>query len=66
LSRLTKIYATCATKLDESSLGIDGKVTRVKDMERWLLDINKQVGRGSEFQTVAKEMVGYVCGTRNK
>jgi hypothetical protein len=34
-------------------------------VERWLLDINKKVGRGSEYQTAVKEM-GYVCGTRNK
>ena len=34
-------------------------VTNVKDLERWLLDNNnKQVGRGSEFRTVSKEM-GY-------
>lgn len=59
VSRLTKIYANYAMKSDESSLGLDGKVMDVKDVERWLLDINKQVGRGSEFRTAAKEM-GYV------
>ena len=59
VSRLTKIYAKYATKNDDLSMGINGRVMDVNDVQKWLVDINKHVGRGSEFRSAAKEM-GYV------
>ena len=54
--RLTKCYDQYATFGDSSGTGVNGKIMNVDDVERWLIDINKQVGRGSEFRTAAKEM----------
>jgi hypothetical protein len=56
VERLTFCYAKYATFTDTHGKGIDGKVMSVDDVERWLIDINKQVGRGSEFRSAAKEM----------
>lgn len=56
IARLTKCYENYATHTDENAVGLNGKVMNIVDVERWLVDINKQVGRGSEFRTAAKEM----------
>lgn len=56
VSRLTKCYKKYATYRDENNEGVDGKVMGINDVEKWLEDINKQVGRGSEFRAAAKEM----------
>lgn len=58
LERLERIYARYATHYsvsdDVSSLTM--KQMSVEDVKRWLIDINGQVGRGSEFRHAAKEM----------
>jgi len=54
--RLTKCYEQYATFVDSSGTGVNGKIMNVDDVERWLIDINKKMGRGSEFRTAAKEM----------
>lgn len=56
IQRLTKCYGKYATHDDESAAGLNGKVMNIDDVENWLVDINKQLGRGSEFRTAAKEM----------
>jgi endonuclease/exonuclease/phosphatase family metal-dependent hydrolase len=56
ISRLTTCYVKYATQSDSDEIGVDGKVMCRKDVEKWLLDINKALGRGSEFRCAAKEM----------
>lgn len=56
VSRLSRIYSRYASCVVENEDNL--KVMSVSDVKRWLVDINKQVGRGSEFRTAAKEM-GY-------
>lgn len=56
ISRLTKCYKKYATCQEEHEEGVDGKVMGIADVEKWLIDINKQVGRGSEFRAAAREM----------
>jgi hypothetical protein len=56
IDRLKRCFTKYATEDDEEDLGINGKVMSTQDVEKWLVDINKQVGRGSEFRTAAKEM----------
>lgn len=56
LERLERIYYRYATHSD----GAEGtKAMGRPDVERWLIEINGQVGRGSEFRRAAREM-GYV------
>jgi endonuclease/exonuclease/phosphatase family metal-dependent hydrolase len=50
-ARLTRIYKTLATRED-------GQMSR-GDVEKWLLRINKEVGRGDEFRNAATAM-GFV------
>ena len=54
LERLERAYYNCASHEDGGQ-----KVMGVSDVERWLIDINGQLGRGSEFRRAAREM-GYV------
>ena len=54
LERLERAYYSYATHEDGGQ-----KVMGVSDVEKWLTDINGQVGRGSEFRRAAREM-GYV------
>ncbi len=56
VEKLTKCYGKYATTDDQSGIGLDGKVMNIDDVEKWLIDINKKLGRGSEFRTAAKEM----------
>jgi hypothetical protein len=51
IERLTRIYDALASYRTDS-----GKMMSTVDVEKWLLTINKQLGRGSEFRAVAKEM----------
>lgn len=53
LDRLERCYQKFATHDYEGS---PKKVMNCDDVKRWLIDINKQVGRGSEFRSAAKEM----------
>jgi hypothetical protein len=48
IQKLTRSYENYASH--------EGKVMNKIDVEKWLIDINKQVGRGSEFRTAAREM----------
>ena len=54
LERLERAYYQYATHEDGGT-----KVMGISDVEKWLTDINGQVGRGSEFRRAAREM-GYV------
>lgn len=56
ISRLTQCYKKYATCQDDHEEGVDGKIMGIGDVEKWLTDINKQVGRGSEFRAAAREM----------
>ena len=56
VERLTNCYTNYATYTNTNGKGVNDKVMSVGDVERWLIDINKQVGRGSEFRSAAKEM----------
>ena len=56
VERLSRIYRRYASHASDDVEGIDDKVMNIDDVERWLIDINKQVGRGSEFRTAAREM----------
>uniref|UniRef100_A0A7S4N9S0 Endonuclease/exonuclease/phosphatase domain-containing protein n=1 Tax=Odontella aurita TaxID=265563 RepID=A0A7S4N9S0_9STRA len=49
--RLSRIYARYATQNRDGEM-----VMGREDVERWLIAINGQVGRGSEFRTAAKQM----------
>jgi hypothetical protein len=51
IERLTRVYNRYATLQQE-----DGMVMQRCDVERWLTDINRQVGRGSEFREAARQM----------
>jgi hypothetical protein len=51
VQRLNRCYNKYATHPSSN-----GKVMNKDDVEKWLIDINQQVGRGSEFRTAAKEM----------
>ena len=51
LERLERAYYQYATHEDGNT-----KVMGVSDVEKWLTDINGQVGRGSEFRRAAREM----------
>lgn len=51
--RLERCYQKFATHNCEGS---SNQVMNCDDVKRWLTDINKQVGRGSEFRSAAKEM----------
>ena len=56
IERLDRIYQGYASHTsNDGGHRVMGKV----DVERWLTDINGQVGRGSEFRRAAREM-GYV------
>lgn len=54
LQRCYKKYASLSVASDNGNELVMNK----GDVEKWLVDINHQVGRGSEFRTAAKEM-GY-------
>ena len=56
VQRLQRCYAKYASSHPRDSDSGDGQVMNKKDVEKWLIDINLQVGRGSEFRTAAKEM----------
>jgi len=61
LERLERAYGRYASHpSDEDDSNGEKMVMNCKDVERWLIDINKQLGRGSEFRTAAKEM-GWVA-----
>ena len=49
LQRCYKKYASFEASSDEL-------VMNKNDVEKWLIDINKQLGRGDEFRTAAREM----------
>ncbi len=51
LQRLERIFDRYATQTIESE-----RVMNVDDVERWLIAINGQVGRGSEFREAARQM----------
>jgi hypothetical protein len=51
VERLTRVYDKYAT-LQHG----DDKVMQRSDVEAWLIDINGQVGRGSEFREAARQM----------
>ena len=53
IERLERIYYQFATG---SVSDCEEKVMTVHDVEKWLIIINKKVGRGSEFRTAATEM----------
>ena len=52
LDRLHRIYANMATQDSPSG----SKVMGLADVERWLVTINGQLGRGSEYREAAKQM----------
>jgi hypothetical protein len=52
VERLTRIYNSFATLETDSG----SRVMQVADVERWLVAINGQVGRGSEFREAALQM----------
>lgn len=52
LERLKRIYDRFATHSTEHG----GRVMNVEDVERWLVVINGEVGRGSEFREAAHQM----------
>ena len=54
IERLTRAYQSYATHDDDD--GSSSKVMSCSDVERWLIDINGRVGRGSEFRKAAREM----------
>jgi hypothetical protein len=66
IDRLKRIYGrfatTCSSEFLNDSVGDclskeqNVKVMGVADVERWLLTINKQLGRGSEFREAARQM----------
>lgn len=56
LDRLKRIYIKLATYSRKESSGDKDKVMSCADVEKWLIDINRQVGRGTEFRNAAKEM----------
>jgi len=56
VQRLERCYRKYASHPLLGAGGNDEKVMNKQDVERWLIDINQQVGRGSEFRTAAKEM----------
>ena len=47
INRLTRCFYNYAT---------DGVVMNIEDTKKWLIDINKEVGRGSEYRSAAREM----------
>lgn len=51
IDRLTRCFNNYATQIEP-----DGAVMNIEDTKKWLLDINKQVGRGSEYRSAAREM----------
>ena len=55
IQRLRRCYLKYATTSNSNSDG-DEKVMNKVDVERWLVDINKKLGRGDEFRNAAKEM----------
>lgn len=65
IERLTKCYEKYASQSDDSNVGLNGKAMNTGDVETWLLDINKKLGRGSEFRTAAKEM-GWTAPTEEE
>jgi len=56
LDRLKRIYIKLATYPRKESSDDKDKVMSCADVEKWLIDINRQVGRGTEFRNAAKEM----------
>ncbi len=52
LQRLERIFDRYATHIVEAN----ERVMNVQDVERWLIAINGQVGRGSEFREAARQM----------
>lgn len=66
VERLRRIYKRCATATTSGSTGGDGngdsnddatdKVMGLADVERFLIAINGEVGRGSEFREAARQM----------
>ncbi len=56
VQRLERCYRKYASHPSLDANGNNEKVMDKQDVERWLIDINKKVGRGSEFRTAAKEM----------
>ena len=57
IKKLSKCYAKFASQEDEKGgNGLNGKIMSKDDVEKWLITINKKLGRGSEFRTAAKEM----------
>jgi len=50
INRLTRIYSRFATQTS------DTKVMNLQDVERWLIMINRQLGRGSEYREAARQM----------
>ena len=53
LDRLTRIYKSLATSTDPVS---GDPIMSSTDVEKWLVAINGQVGRGSEFREAVKQM----------
>ncbi|GAX13732.1 hypothetical protein FisN_30Lh017 [Fistulifera solaris] len=53
LQRLERIFDRYAT---HHRVEADERVMNVQDVERWLIAINGQVGRGSEFREAARQM----------
>jgi len=52
LERIYKRFATTSVLLS----GVESIVMGVNDVEKWLIAINGQVGRGSEFREAARQM----------
>jgi endonuclease/exonuclease/phosphatase family metal-dependent hydrolase len=53
VERLTRLYDTFATL---EPPGSTRRVMSLEDVERWLIAINGQLGRGSEFREAARQM----------
>mmetsp|Transcript_4158 Transcript_4158/g.5360 ORF Transcript_4158/g.5360 Transcript_4158/m.5360 type:complete len:322 (+) Transcript_4158:17-982(+) len=56
LERIYLRYATFSSSSSEQQTTDDATTMNISDVERWLIDINGRVGRGSEFRNAAKEM----------
>lgn len=50
---LTRIFEKAASHTDETT---SEKYMNLQDVEKWLIAINKEVGRGSEYRSAAKQM----------
>jgi len=51
IDRLTRCFNNYATQIESH-----GVLMNIEDTKKWLVDINKEVGRGSEYRSAAREM----------